>query len=62
MFEEKRIILEPAGALALARAEAYCKFYNLKDINVGRQQEAVLTTFLQEKPESFKQFCELVHN
>lgn len=34
MFEEKRSILEPAGALALAGAEAYCKFYNLKDINV----------------------------
>ena len=34
MFEEKRSILEPAGALALAGAEAYCKFYGLKDINV----------------------------
>ncbi|XP_071719382.1 threonine dehydratase 1 biosynthetic, chloroplastic-like [Rutidosis leptorrhynchoides] len=34
MFEEKRSILEPAGALALAGAEAYCKFYNLKDANV----------------------------
>ncbi|CAH1452097.1 unnamed protein product [Lactuca virosa] len=34
MFEEKRSILEPAGALALAGAEAYCKYYNLKDINV----------------------------
>ncbi|KAK9079369.1 hypothetical protein SSX86_001040 [Deinandra increscens subsp. villosa] len=34
MFEEKRSILEPAGALSLAGAEAYCKFYNLKDINV----------------------------
>ncbi|KAK3149551.1 hypothetical protein QOZ80_3AG0218950 [Eleusine coracana subsp. coracana] len=30
MFEEKRNILEPAGALALAGAEAYCKFYDLK--------------------------------
>lgn len=30
MFEEKRSILEPAGALALAGAEAYCKYYNLK--------------------------------
>jgi threonine dehydratase len=30
MFEEKRNILEPAGALALAGAEAYCKFYGLK--------------------------------
>ncbi|KAK1400249.1 hypothetical protein POM88_010112 [Heracleum sosnowskyi] len=27
-------ILEPAGALALAGAEAYCKYYNLKDANV----------------------------
>lgn len=34
MFEENRSILEPAGALALAGAEAYCKYYNLKDINV----------------------------
>ncbi|KAL5976589.1 Threonine dehydratase biosynthetic, chloroplastic [Asimina triloba] len=30
MFEEKRSILEPAGALALAGAEAYCKYYGLK--------------------------------
>ncbi|PWA39817.1 threonine dehydratase biosynthetic protein [Artemisia annua] len=34
MFEEKRSILEPAGALALAGAEAYCRYYNLKDANV----------------------------
>ncbi|KAK4724819.1 hypothetical protein R3W88_027598 [Solanum pinnatisectum] len=34
MFEEKRNILEPAGALALAGAEAYCKYYGLKDENV----------------------------
>lgn len=34
MFEEKRSILEPAGALALAGAEAYCKYYGLKDANV----------------------------
>ncbi|CAA0830420.1 Threonine dehydratase biosynthetic-chloroplastic [Striga hermonthica] len=34
MFEEKRNILEPAGALALAGAEAYCKYYGLKDANV----------------------------
>ncbi|XP_076924485.1 threonine dehydratase 1 biosynthetic, chloroplastic-like [Bidens hawaiensis] len=34
VFEEKRSILEPSGALALAGAEAYCKFYNLKDINI----------------------------
>ncbi|WCJ34404.1 L-threonine dehydratase biosynthetic IlvA [Euphorbia peplus] len=34
MFEEKRSILEPAGALALAGAEAYCKYYKLKGINV----------------------------
>ncbi|XP_068638284.1 threonine dehydratase 1 biosynthetic, chloroplastic-like [Aristolochia californica] len=31
MFEETRSILEPAGALALAGAEAYCKYYGLKD-------------------------------
>lgn len=34
MFEEKRSILEPAGALALAGAEAYCKYYGLKYENV----------------------------
>ncbi|XP_031102927.1 threonine dehydratase 1 biosynthetic, chloroplastic-like [Ipomoea triloba] len=34
MFEEKRSILEPAGALSLAGAEAYCKYYNLKDQNI----------------------------
>ena len=28
--------------------------------NVGRQQEAVLTTVLPEEPGSFKRFCELV--
>ncbi|CAK7343312.1 unnamed protein product [Dovyalis caffra] len=34
MFEEKRSILEPAGALALAGAEAYCKYYGVKGANV----------------------------
>ncbi|XP_028798536.1 threonine dehydratase biosynthetic, chloroplastic-like [Neltuma alba] len=34
MFEEKRSILEPAGALALAGAEAYCKYYGLKGENI----------------------------
>ncbi|KAI9154115.1 hypothetical protein LWI28_021149 [Acer negundo] len=34
MFEEKRSILEPAGALALAGAEAYCKYYGLTGENV----------------------------
>ncbi|KDP29223.1 hypothetical protein JCGZ_16612 [Jatropha curcas] len=34
MFEEKRSILEPAGALALAGAEAYCKYYGLQGKNV----------------------------
>uniref|UniRef100_A0A1J3CGR0 Threonine dehydratase n=1 Tax=Noccaea caerulescens TaxID=107243 RepID=A0A1J3CGR0_NOCCA len=34
MHEEKRSILEPAGALAIAGAEAYCKYYGLKDVNV----------------------------
>ncbi|KAL3642643.1 Threonine dehydratase biosynthetic, chloroplastic [Castilleja foliolosa] len=34
MFEEKRSIIEPAGALALAGAEAYCKYYGLKGANV----------------------------
>lgn len=31
MFEETRSILEPAGALALAGAKAYCQYYNIKD-------------------------------
>ncbi|CAO2824115.1 unnamed protein product [Amaranthus hypochondriacus] len=83
MFEEKRNILEPAGALALAGAEAYCKYYGLKNENVvvitsganmnfdrlrlvteladvGRQREAVLATFMPEKPGSFKKFSEMV--
>lgn len=83
MYEEKRNILEPAGALALAGAEAYCRYYDLKDANVvaitsganmnfdrlrlvteladvGRQREAVLATFLPEKPGSFKQYAQLV--
>ncbi|XP_010242986.1 PREDICTED: threonine dehydratase biosynthetic, chloroplastic [Nelumbo nucifera] len=34
MFEEKRSILEPAGALALAGAEAYCKYHGLKGESV----------------------------
>ncbi|GAV76823.1 PALP domain-containing protein/Thr_dehydrat_C domain-containing protein [Cephalotus follicularis] len=34
MFEEKRSILEPAGALAIAGAEAYCKYYGIKGENV----------------------------
>ncbi|MCO5583926.1 hypothetical protein L7F22_037843 [Adiantum nelumboides] len=34
MFEEKRSILEPAGALALAGALSYCKYYSLSGENV----------------------------
>ncbi|KAH7424322.1 hypothetical protein KP509_11G002500 [Ceratopteris richardii] len=34
MFEEKRSILEPAGALALAGALSYCKHYGLSGENV----------------------------
>lgn len=34
MFEEKRAVLEPAGALSIAGAEAYCKYYGLKGENV----------------------------
>ncbi|XP_030958306.1 threonine dehydratase 1 biosynthetic, chloroplastic-like [Quercus lobata] len=34
MFDEKRSILEPAGALAIAGAKAYCKYYGLQDENV----------------------------
>ncbi|KAF8403183.1 hypothetical protein HHK36_011280 [Tetracentron sinense] len=83
MFEEKRSILEPAGALALAGAEAYCKYYGLKGesvvaitsganmnfdrlrlvtelADVGRQREAVLATFMPEKPGNFKRYCEMV--
>lgn len=83
MFEEKRSILEPAGALALAGAEAYCKYYGIEGetvvavasganmnfdrlrlvtelADVGRQQEAVLATFLNEERGSFRKFAELV--
>ncbi|XP_019187534.1 PREDICTED: threonine dehydratase biosynthetic, chloroplastic-like [Ipomoea nil] len=34
MFEERRNILEPSGALSIAGAEAYCKYYNLKGENI----------------------------
>ncbi|KAM4084190.1 hypothetical protein ACJW30_08G114700 [Castanea mollissima] len=34
MFDEKRSILEPAGALAIAGAKAYCKYYGLQGENV----------------------------
>lgn len=34
MFEETRSILEPAGALALAGAKAYCEYYGLEDKSV----------------------------
>ncbi|XP_068493675.1 threonine dehydratase biosynthetic, chloroplastic [Phaseolus vulgaris] len=34
MFEEKRNILEPAGALALAGAEAYCKYNGIRGENI----------------------------
>ncbi|KAL5763880.1 hypothetical protein ACOSP7_016242 [Xanthoceras sorbifolium] len=34
MFEETRSILEPAGALAIAGAEAYCKKYGVKGENI----------------------------
>ncbi|KAM5584365.1 threonine dehydratase biosynthetic, chloroplastic [Rosa sericea] len=34
MFEQNRSILEPAGAAAIAGAEAYCKYYGLKGENV----------------------------
>ncbi|KAI8533955.1 hypothetical protein RHMOL_Rhmol10G0051000 [Rhododendron molle] len=34
MYEQQRTIVEPAGALALAGAEAYCKYYGLKDETV----------------------------
>ncbi|KAG4931277.1 hypothetical protein JHK84_048269 [Glycine max] len=34
VFEEKRNILEPAGALALTGAEAYCKHYGLQGKNI----------------------------
>lgn len=34
MFDENRSILEPAGAVAIAGAETYCKYYGLKGENV----------------------------
>lgn len=34
MYEEERTIVEPAGALELVGAEAYCKYHGLKDETV----------------------------
>lgn len=34
MFEETRSILEPAGALSVAGAKAYCEYYGLRGENV----------------------------
>ncbi|BAT96019.1 hypothetical protein LR48_Vigan02g075900 [Vigna angularis] len=34
MFEEKRNILEPAGALSLAGAEAYCRYNGIRGENI----------------------------
>ena len=34
VFEETRSILEPAGALSLAGAKAYCLYYGLRDADV----------------------------
>lgn len=34
MFEETRSILEPAGALSLAGAKAYCSYYGLENETV----------------------------
>ncbi|KAL3689658.1 hypothetical protein R1sor_015967 [Riccia sorocarpa] len=83
MFEETRSILEPAGALALAGAKAYCSYHGLENetmvaitsganmnferlrivtelANVGAQTEAVLATYMPEKPGSFKTFVDSV--
>ncbi|XP_042024053.1 threonine dehydratase 1 biosynthetic, chloroplastic-like [Salvia splendens] len=45
MFEEKMSILEPAGALSLAGAEAYCKYYGLKGANVVAVTSGANMTF-----------------
>lgn len=34
VYDEGRNILETSGALAIAGAEAYCKYYNIKDENI----------------------------
>ncbi|CAI9088745.1 OLC1v1023167C1 [Oldenlandia corymbosa var. corymbosa] len=68
MFEEKRNILEPAGALALAGAKAYCQYYGLQGENVIAITSGAnmnfdrlrLVTELANEPGSFKRFCQLV--
>ncbi|KAL2631734.1 hypothetical protein R1flu_016420 [Riccia fluitans] len=83
MFEETRSILEPAGALSLAGAKAYCSYHGLENetmvaitsganmnferlrivtelADVGAQTEAVLATYMPEKPGSFKTFVDSV--
>ncbi|KAL0543727.1 hypothetical protein IC582_018831 [Cucumis melo] len=34
MFEDTRSILEPAGAVSIAGAKAYCKYNNIKGVNI----------------------------
>lgn len=34
MFEDTRSILEPAGAVSIAGAKAYCKYNNITGVNV----------------------------
>lgn len=34
MYDEEKNILETSGALAIAGAEAYCKYYNIKNENI----------------------------
>lgn len=34
MFEDTRSILEPAGALSIAGAKAYCEYNNIKGVNI----------------------------
>ncbi|KAM1079899.1 hypothetical protein ACFX2B_014411 [Malus domestica] len=39
MFEERRGILKPAGALSLADAEAYCKKYDARRKTAGMSSD-----------------------
>lgn len=45
MFGEKRSILEPAGALAIAGTEAYCKYYGVKEETVVAITSGANTNF-----------------
>nr|GEV17529.1 threonine dehydratase biosynthetic, chloroplastic-like [Tanacetum cinerariifolium] len=59
MFEEKKSILEPTAITSRANMN-FDRLRLVRDLtNVGRQQKAVLATFMPETPASFKQFGEM---